>query len=116
MDCRFLKRAALPDNAAINYDRTFKRCEALSDIECDLNNFCLSFRRSTEIKKNGDVRSALFDAFQATPFIAALYAKQSLKQCVVCGARIGSGGICSRCGAKHPDLAHGFLYHMLIGY
>ena len=106
MECAVLEKVVLPDKK-LHFERTFKQCESLKYVDCNLKNFCISFRPSNEARKNGDLRSTLFDAFQATPYLYSLYAKQMKKECVICGAPIGKRGVCTSCGTKHVDLDRG---------
>ncbi len=107
MECFDLEQVILPHNNTFAFVRTFKRCTALSNVDCNLNHFCLSFKPSEEARKNGDTKSTLFDAFQATPYLSAIKEKQTAKQCLICNAAIGAKGICTQCGAKHIDLSGG---------
>ena len=106
MGCSTLRRVVLPYNP-MTFERTFKLCDSLKNVECDLRFFCISFRSSNDAKKNGDPRSTLFDAFQATPYFYSLYSRQLKKECVICGAPIGKRGVCTVCGTKHVDLDRG---------
>lgn len=106
MGCKSLKKVILPHKQMV-FERTFKLCDSLKNVECDLRCFCISFRSSNEARKRGDTRSTLFDAFQATPYFYSLYSKQMKKECVICGALIGKRGICTACGTKHVDLDYG---------
>ena len=103
MECAFLETVTLPSAGRIRYERTFKQCSSLKSVEGDLSAFCFSFYPSTEARKRGDERPTLFDAFQATPFFIELRDKVRKGECLNCGARIGSNGICSQCGEKYVD-------------
>ncbi len=107
MGCSSLEKAVLPKFKILSLERTFKQCSSLRSVDCNLSNFCLSFKPSNEAKKKGDTRPTLFDAFQATPYLSSLKEKQSNRQCVICGSGIGLQGTCSQCGAKHADLSFG---------
>ena len=106
MGCTSLQKVILPDKN-IRYERTFKQCESLKEVTCNLKYFCISFRSSNEARKNGDSRPTLFDAFQATPYFGSLFLKQLNNECVICGSPIGKRGVCTGCGTKHVDLDRG---------
>lgn len=103
MQCEALVSAKLPRNPELIYQRTFKLCKNLTDVSLDLNDFCLSFRPSIEAARNGDKRSTLFDAFQATPFFTKLQGSFSNRICIKCGSEINSSGNCENCGSVYPD-------------
>ncbi len=104
MNCQSLEKVSLPKNQILNYNRTFKQCSKLTEVNCNLKAFCLSFKPSIEARKNGDSRPTLFDAFQATPYLTELSERQTEMKCIICGSKIGEKGVCEQCGAVHIDL------------
>ncbi len=106
MECRFLKQVILPKGTSIVYNRTFKQCENLSEVDCSLHDFCLSFKPSNEAKKQGDPHSTLFDAFQATPYFHQLKQTYLRKECLLCGQNL-TNAKCDHCGSVHVDLLGG---------
>ncbi len=105
MECANLKFARLPMKK-IKYERTFKHCSSLDTIECNLNDFCLSFKPSTEALKNGDDRSTLFDAFQATPFLNNILIKAKEGNCILCNRMVNEDKVCTNCNAKYIDFGY----------
>lgn len=106
MECSQLKHVRLPENKRLQYERTFKLCGLLDEVECNTNDFCLSFMPSAEASKNGDERSTLFDAFQATPFFNNALAKAKEHACILCGGSINDEKVCTNCGAKYLDFGY----------
>lgn len=106
MECTSLKRAILPKGKNMIYNRAFKQCTSLNEVDCDLADFCLSFKPSNEARKNGDTRSTLFDTFQATPYFLQLKTEFQEKKCLQCGQKLTKPQ-CDHCGANYPDLAGG---------
>ncbi len=103
MQCEELESVVLPDLKSIKYERTFKLCQKLKEVDCDLDCFCKSVKSSKDAMKNGDTRSTFFDAFQATPFYNEIYDKIKTKTCLKCGGTIGKKGICQKCGETYVD-------------
>lgn len=103
MECHDLKHVKLPLKKNIKYDRTFKFCSVLENVELNYNDFCLSFMPSTEAMKNGDVRSTLFDAFQGTPFFNQSLMNAKEYNCILCGGKINEEKICTKCQANYMD-------------
>lgn len=110
MGCQSLQHVILPKNKNIPYERSFKQCASLRQVDCDLHDFCLSFRSSKEVNKKGDIRPTLFDAFQATPLFHDYYEKMKRRECFLCGGTINNAGLCEKCGANYLDVRAGGCY------
>ena len=92
-------------HSSIKVDRLFSRCENLSEVECDMNQFYPHFCFSAEVKEKSDDRPTFQDVFQGTPFIHNLMEVQKKKykdgECVVCGGQLKKGLFktqCTKCG------------------
>ena len=101
MECNSLKYVKLPRRKNIEYNRTFKMCNNLEIVDCDLSHFCQSFAPSNYVDKKGDIRPTYGDAFQETPFIQKLKGQYAQNICLICGGRIFNNK-CLCCEEPYP--------------
>lgn len=108
MGCVNLGELTIDSGFEFALTKTFKGCENLQKVNCDLNDFFPSFKRGIETNRKGSVKPTFFDAFQSTPFFSTLY-NNCIKSnvCVKCGGNLktpflssGRHKNCKLCGIK----------------
>lgn len=114
MDCYNLSKVTIESGFSYNMDQTFKWCNNLCDVKCDLYDFYPSINKTNETPYKKDDRPTFFDAFQATDFFYTV--KNAFKRsydsgrCFLCGGeiqkKIFSKSYCLNCGCDYEQVRY----------